>query len=92
VVVTVINCTPAQNISSKGALLGLRIAGQGNVVIINSVDAARDLLVRRGQIYSDRTFSIMDDLCVTAISSSDIYLIYTPRGGWHFNVGWCNTI
>ncbi|KAE9396710.1 cytochrome P450 [Gymnopus androsaceus JB14] len=60
---------------------GLRIAGQGNVVIINSVDAARDLLERRGQIYSDRTFSMMDDLCVTATSSSDIYLIYAPRGG-----------
>ncbi|KAF9077321.1 cytochrome P450 [Rhodocollybia butyracea] len=45
-----------------GKFMGLRISGEGDVVIINSLDAARDLLERRAQIYSDRPFSTMDDL------------------------------
>lgn len=54
---------------------GLRIAGEGDVVIISSLQAARDLLEKHGQIYSDRPFSMMDDLWVTLTPTMFTHLI-----------------
>ena len=50
------------NVSSAGDVLSFHVFGQV-IIVLNSVKATKDLLEKRGEIYSDRPVIPFYDMC-----------------------------
>lgn len=60
-----LKCTTTNNLTNQGDVVYTHVLGQG-LVFLNSLEAASDLLDKRGSIYSDKPQLVMlGELCVT---------------------------
>jgi hypothetical protein len=64
---------------TAGDVLSFHILGQV-IVVLNTVKATRDLLEKRGAIYSDRPVMPFYDMCVLA--PSIVRCLLTRQSGW----------
>ena len=77
----------SQNVCNAGKVAHLRIPGN-TMIILNSAQAATDLLDKRGAIYSDRAQSDVFMLCTTLFYLSPRRVIFITFVAWALKTMW----